>query len=79
MTVTVKLMAYTTLGYSYWVGFYDTLQIQRPYLLTIPTIAAIQGDRNYLANHIGSMSCHIVPLIIITSGADTHTCIQTST
>ena len=28
MTIAAKLMAYTALAYSYWVGLYDTLQLK---------------------------------------------------
>ena len=45
--------------------FLSHASILRPWVLMIPTIAAIQSCRTCcLINHVESISCHIIPLVI---------------
>ena len=71
--------AITALAYSYKASFHNAYGCLRhthyQYWLQLP----YKSLRIYLTNHMGSISCHITPLVINSLGADTHTCIQTFT
>ena len=63
-----EVTAYTALAYSYWASFHDTYiclhhghcryRLQLPY----------KSHRTYLTNHMGSISHHIMPLVINSLG-----------
>ena len=71
--------AYTALAYSYWASFHDAYICLRHahyrYRLQLP----YKSHRTYLTNRTGSISHHIMPLVINSLGADTqtHTRLQT--
>ena len=59
-----ELMPYTVLTYCYWVSFHDAYQCQGHahywYWLQLP----YNSWKIYLTNHMGSISYHIMPLVI---------------
>ena len=75
-----EVTTYTVLGYSYWTNFHDAYiclchahywyRLQQPY----------ESHRTYLTNRMGSISHHIMPLVINSLGGGhthIHTRIQT--
>ena len=72
-------MAYIALAYFYWASFYEACECihhtHYRYRLQLPYIS----HRNYLTNHMGSISHHITPLVINSLGADTYTNTHTQT
>ena len=68
-------MIYTVLAYSYWTGFHDVYgclsHAHQRYQLQLP----YKSHRTYLPNHMGSISHHIMPLVINSLRVGhTHTC-----
>ena len=77
-----ELMAYTVLAYSYWASFHNVYICLRHahyrYQLKMP----YKSHRTYLTNHMGSISHHIMPLVINSLGGGhthTHAYIRTET
>ena len=66
-------MAYTVIAYSYLASFHNAYVCLRHahyrYQLQLP----YKVPRTYLTNRIGSISHHIMPLVINSLGADTQT------
>ena len=72
-------MAYTVLPYSYQASFHNAYRClchahyhYRPQL-------PYKSHKTYLTNHMESISCHIMPLVINNLRADTHANIHTHT
>ena len=69
---------YSAITYSYWASFHDTYMCLRHahywYQLQLP----YKSHRTYLTNHMGSISHHIMPLVINSLGGG-HTHMQTHT
>ena len=69
-----EVTAYTVLAYCYWVSFHDVYgclcHAHYQYRPQLPN----KGYRTHVTNHIGSISCHIIPLVIHSvGGGHTHT------
>ena len=81
MTLTVKVTAYTKLGYSYQVGFYDTINSQA-ISFNETQYNCHESYKTCLTNHMGFKSHHIMLLVInsvIEAYTNTHTHTQTRT
>ena len=80
-----ELMGYTALAYSYWLVFTTRIDVKTTptnftdyscYVRAIELIypSCSQSHRTYLTNHMGSISHHIIPLVINSLGrGHTHT------
>ena len=63
-----EVTAYTALAYSYWASFHDTYiclcHAHYRYRLQLP----YKSHRTYLTNRMGSISLHIMPLVVNSLG-----------
>ena len=73
-----ELMPYTALANSYWVSVYDAYQHQgHTHWLSVQLL--YNSCWTCLTNHIGSILCHIMPLVNSLRGRHTHTDVCTGT
>ena len=68
-----EVTAYTALTYSYWASFHDAYECLHHTHYRYQPQLPYKSLGTYLTNHMGSISRHIMPLVIHSLGADTRT------